>query len=128
MSFKGDITKFSAKALNEADKEKRAICSALFRSVVMDTPVDSGRLRGNWQISPNNPKRGTIERNDKGGGSTISAELRNLGKLADTVYMTNNLPYAQRIEYGYSKTHPAGMVRKNVARIKSLIARRRLSR
>lgn len=128
MSFKTQIQNFSAKALKEADKEKRAICSALFTSIVMDTPVDQGRLRGNWQISPNTPKRATIDRIDKNGSATINAELRNLGKLADTVYMTNNLPYAVPIEYGHSKAHPQGMVRKNVARIKSLIARRRLSR
>jgi hypothetical protein len=33
----------------------------------------------------------------------------------DVVWFVNNLPYAERIEYGYSKQAPEGMVRRHVA-------------
>ena len=40
----------------------------------------------------------------------------------NVVYLTNNLPYAQRLEYeGWSKQAPAGMVRVNMARIADIM-------
>lgn len=129
MSFKGELGKAAKAALEKADKERRAICVELFKSVVMDTPVDTGRLRGNWQLTINSPNYSEIERTEKNWSAVVAQETQDLGRLVDTVHMTNNLPYAHAIEYGHSKQKaPAGMVRKNVARIKSLIRTRKLSR
>ena len=52
--------------------------------------------------------------------NNMFAELAKFPKDKDSVvYLTNNLPYAARIEYdGWSHTKaPEGMVRKNVIRI-----------
>ena len=32
-------------------------------------------------------------------------------KGGQTIYMVNNLPYARRLEYGWSKQSPSGVVR-----------------
>ncbi len=128
MSFKADLGKFKQKALDSADRERRAICVELFKSVVMNTPVDTGRARGNWQMSPNVPKSNTTDRLSPSFSTVISQEMNNVGKLGDSVHMTNNLPYIQRLEYGYSGKAPEGMVRKSVERISALIRNRKLTK
>lgn len=128
MSLKGDLSKFTVNTLDRADKERRAICSEVLTSVVMMTPVDTGRARGNWQVSANTAKYSEIDRTSKNWSSVVANELQNIGKLGDTVHITNNLPYIERLEYGYSGQAPEGMVRKTLARIRALIANRKLSR
>ena len=44
-------------------------------------------------------------------------------KAGGVEYITNNLPYAERLEYGYSQQAPAGMVRVTAARFRELLAR-----
>jgi hypothetical protein len=36
-------------------------------------------------------------------------------RWGEIIYLTNSLPYARRLEYGWSKQAPAGMVRITVA-------------
>jgi len=66
------------------------------------TPVKTGRLRGNWQCSLNMPLSGEIE---TGGGVALSkAQSTTAGaKITDSIYLVNNLPYAQKIENGSSE-------------------------
>lgn len=122
MSFAQEVRLFSFKATRLTDEARRAICLALFRSVILDTPVLSGRLRGNWQTSVAQPKQGSLDRLDKPGQQAIDEAQSNLGDGQNTditVFMVNNLPYAHRIEYeGWSHTKaPEGMVRRNALRI-----------
>jgi len=42
-------------------------------------------------------------------------------KLGDSVYLVNNLPYAQKIEGGSSKQAPVGMVKVTVAEYQKII-------
>lgn len=132
MSLFVDLEKFAGKANESTDRFRRAVIMELFGSVVRDTPVLTGRLRGNWQTSVGAPILGTVK--TRGGKapnvvpSEIMAEImaaseESSGKDA-SVYLRNNLPYAARIEFdGWSyKKAPAGMMRKNVARIRRIIA------
>lgn len=126
MSFASDLRRFSKTTKQNVDEVQRAVGIALFSAVIMDTPVDSGRLRGNWQASRNAPVSITTSRRDVTGRTTIGAVKASIGdsKATDVLYLTNNLPYAQRIEYdGWSHTKaPEGMVRKNVARFRAILA------
>ena len=42
-------------------------------------------------------------------------------KVEDDIYLSNGLPYAKRLENGWSRQAPTGMVRINVARFSSAI-------
>lgn len=125
MSFSLDLSKFAKGTEEKLEKTKRAVTLKLFSAIVLDTPVDTGRLRGNWQISIAAPKTGTLAREDKS-GSTVNSEIKatvEASKLGDTVILRNNLPYAHRIEYdGWSKVKaPQGMVRRNLLRFERLL-------
>ena len=123
MSFALDVANWSEESSEEMASTHKAIIFELFTSVILDTPVLEGRLRANWIISDNSAAGGTIKTKDKTGERTkkkISNFLVKFdGKKDFNVFLTNNLPYAHRIEYdGWSKTKaPAGMVRKNMIRI-----------
>lgn len=136
MSFEDEIIKFSNRSVVEADKIRRGVILKLFSSVIDDTPVDTGLLRGNWQTSVGTPKDGELVTTDKQGNRAKTIIPNKLGNFGDTVHMVNNLPYAKVAEYGewngpsekvtgdgYSMQAPAGMVRKNVARFKTILKR-----
>jgi hypothetical protein len=124
VSFTADLQKFAAKTETTTEKARRAIVMGLFGAVITDTPVDTGRLRGNWQASIRQPKTSAIDREDKSGALAISEVELNLGSGDVANWLANNLPYARRIEYGWSREKaPEGMVRKNIARIQQIIRR-----
>jgi hypothetical protein len=109
------------KVIADTDETRRAISLELLSSVVLDTPLDTGRAKGNWQA----------------GDSVISGEVNRLGDSGaledinktvsasngdDTIFMTNNLPYIKRLEDGHSQNQaPQGMVKRNLARVARIV-------
>ena len=73
-----------------------------------------GRFRGNWQVTFDRPAVGAIDRVDKAGTATLAAGREVLAHYDSgeygSIWFTNNVPYAQRLEYGWSKQAPAGIV------------------
>ncbi|MAT70364.1 MAG: hypothetical protein CMJ58_12665 [Planctomycetaceae bacterium] len=120
MSFDADVARFVKRARDGANKLTRGVELELFRSAIMDTPVDTGRLRGNWQYSHGRPVDQERDAEDQSGVRTTS-EMQS-GVLSAPwprkSYLRNNLPYAIRIEEGHSTIKaPQGMVRRNLRRI-----------
>ena len=114
MSFSAAINEFAKKTSASLDETSRAIKISLFGSVIGDTRVDTGRLKGNWQTSTGSPNYNTTDRTDKD-GTKATAEVERTVK-GDTVdYLTNNLPYAEVYE------EKDAMVEKNVTRINRII-------
>lgn len=92
--------------------------------VVRRSPVATGRFRGNWIVSVGGANGATFEQVDPSGGRTISAGMSVLAGYPDTlppIYIQNNLPYANRLENGWSKQAPQGMVALTVAELNASI-------
>ncbi len=74
-----------------------------------------GRFRGNWQIGFNTAPEGETDRIDKSGAETLAAGSAMLAQFRaandSVIYFVNNVPYAVRLEFGYSKQAPRGMLR-----------------
>lgn len=145
MSFADQLKQFSAKATTANNELVRAVSTKLFNSIVLSSPVDTGRFRGNWQISYDAPILTETERLDPTGAAAVADIAAVLQPKAGRAYLTNNLPYAEVIEFGgypdpvlrgtwvkgqgyviksiggYSKQAPAGMVRVNMTRIGALL-------
>jgi len=124
VSFEGDIKSFGLKLNGASDRMIKGVEIALFSDVIQDTPVDEGRLVGNWQVTFGQPSTGTVEGVDPGRSGTIGkmTTVVNSKKGGRVTWMTNNLPYAVPIEYGGSKGKaPQGMVRKNITRFAKLV-------
>ena len=84
-----------------------------------------GRFRGNWQVTFDRPAVGAIDRVDKAGTATLAAGRDVLAHYDSgeygSIWFTNNVPYAQRLEYGWSRQAPAGIVRVVAAEINSKV-------
>lgn len=121
--FETQLRGFGITALDKVDKVRRASVLELFKLVIYATPVDTGRLRGNWQTTINTPAGGTRGALDPSGGAALAEVMANMGGLLDIVWFTNNLPYVERIEYdGWSRQAPEGMVRKHVAQWQRIVS------
>jgi hypothetical protein len=84
-----------------------------------------GRFRGNWLLSVGAPQAGVVETVDAGGGATVERGLAAMpGYGADglypSVFIQNNLPYAEALENGHSAQAPGGVVALTVAEISAI--------
>lgn len=134
------VGSMSAKFRARCGNFKRGVLLKLFRAVIEDTPVDTGRLRANWKFtlgsaadtpdaqldlydseSKNIPKGGTPVNNV----ALVSAAVLDANVTGEdqTYCISNSLPYTHRIEYeGWShEKSPQGMVRKNLVRIAEIL-------
>lgn len=106
----------------QLDRMIRMLALEALSRIVLKTPVDTGRARGNWQVGINRPPKGEAERSDPGGGGTIQAGQAALANLPPypIVYITNNLPYIERLEHGHSGQAPQGMVGVTIEELRAL--------
>ena len=125
MSFEQEVANFVIKADGLQEKQVRYLCLDLFKGVIMGTPVDTGRARGNWQASVGAPAQSELSTTDKNGGKTIGAGSQAVSKAVGNVfYISNNLPYMYRLEFeGWSNQAPSGWVRTAIERTKQIAAR-----
>jgi hypothetical protein len=123
MSFALDVSKFVEKAKKNPEKVMRQVSIKLFSAIIKASPVDTGRFRMNWMASGGTPAYGVTDATDKSGATATGNATGFVLKAADwrEFTLTNNLPYAQRLEYGWSQQAPAGVVRTNVSRFQQLI-------
>lgn len=123
MSFALDVSKFVEKAKKNPEKVMRQVSIKLFSAIIKASPVDTGRFRMNWMASGGTPAFGTTDATDKSGNIAIRNATSFVLNATDwrDFTLTNNLPYAQRLEYGWSQQAPQGFVRVNVSRFQQLI-------
>lgn len=121
MTFESDLERYARRVGKSLDETCRSITIKWFSSTIRSTPVDTGRLMGNWQASQDAPMSGVTADVDKVGNATISKFIRKIGGAGSVNYLVNNLDYAEKIEYGGSDKAPEGMVRKNHARILRIV-------
>lgn len=123
MSFALDVSKFVEKAKKNPEKVMRQVSIKLFSAIIKASPVDTGRFRMNWMASGGTPASVVTDATDKSGNIATGNATSFVLNASDwrEFTLTNNLPYAQRLEYGWSQQAPAGVVRTNVSRFQQLI-------
>lgn len=131
-----------ASAIAGIDRLVRKVAIDLLKSVVYKSPVGDatlwqspppagyvgGRFRGNWQLGVNSNPSGELSTIDASGANTINLGMANIpatNAAGNIYYITNNLPYAQRLENGWSSQAPAGMVSLTVAEFDGIVLRAR---
>lgn len=100
---------------------QKKVALDLFTRIIVKTPVDTGRARGNWQITINAPATGVIEVT---GGKSSGDEALTKGskKISSvkgfvTIFITNNVDYIGFLEEGSSDQAPKGMVALSIAEV-----------
>lgn len=123
MTFEDDVRRWSEETKAKVRLAVRKIALDVFSEVILMSPVDTGRFRGNWQVAIGNIPAGMLVVDDKAGTATIAkVEAATMGlEPGETIFLINNLPYAERLEYGYSKQAPGGMVRLTAQRYRPIV-------
>jgi len=103
------------------EKVVRGTLFGLTNRIVKRSPVDTGRFRNNWNASVSGVNYSTTSSIDRSGGQAINKAKGVIDglKIGATFYLSNNLPYAKRLEYGWSKQAPSGMIRLSVAELQT---------
>jgi hypothetical protein len=135
-TFSADIRAWVEKTKDDADKVVRYALMTLDGKLVMRSPVGDakywkhpapkgyagGRFRGAWLVSEMAPQSsgsgfdrtssGTNGLIDKDGKATLAAHASviNVAKAGRVHFLYNQMPYAQRIEQGWSRQAPVGLV------------------
>jgi len=121
------MTVEEAKAIlrNRSNQAVRMLAFEALSRIVLRTPIDTGRARGNWNVGVGNPDHGVnLVGFDKAGTGTINRGQAVLAAAApdQTLYITNSLPYILPLEHGHSGQAPAGMVMVTLAELHHLAA------
>ncbi|WP_070085607.1 hypothetical protein [Pseudomonas sp. NBRC 111120] len=89
----------------------RVIALAMLNEIVLRSPVDTGRFRGNNIVSVGAPVYTSSANVDPTGSETIQQGVRVMTGLEPytQVFIQNNLPYAESLENGHSKQAPDGV-------------------
>ena len=80
--------------------------------VVRLSPVDTGRFKGNWQLTIGAPATSSLLRYDESGGIVLSDMQRVVRTLTpgQVAYIQNTVEYGYDLEYGSSQQAPDGIV------------------
>ena len=136
MSFQSDVNAAAKRIEKDVATIGRRVVRAWFDGTVKLTPVDTGRLQGNWQVSRGTPKGGELSRT---GDSGPLSDIKTVVIGPDNYWLVNNLPYAPVVEYGrygkgayttqktagtgFSIQAPRGMARISLTRVRAGLRR-----
>ncbi|MEQ1277342.1 hypothetical protein [Acinetobacter soli] len=114
MGWKNKPTEFIRVIEQELTQTQKKIVADTLQGVVLASPVDTGAFRGNHRVSIGSvDATASPSEKDSSGAGTISKGLQNLIALKpfQTVFISNSLPYAHRLENGWSDQAPQGIYR-----------------
>lgn len=94
---------FQEKVVDIAIRRQKGTAMAIYGQLIENTPVDTSRAKSNWWMDENVSV--TIREPDDGAAGAAQADtiLKTKLKLDSTLYISNNLPYIQRLNDGWSK-------------------------
>lgn len=151
MSFSSSIFDFNKKVKRKATFIFRGTALSMLGRIVKLTPVGNpdlwlykhpqlgyvdyltyrdaegytgGTARGNWHVDLGRSKQRILKTKDKTGSKALGAGGTKIAtaELGDTIYITNNLPYIEPLENGWSSQAPTGMVKTTVAEFNRIVA------
>ena len=113
MGFAADLRALCERAGDKAEMVVRSAALELGGQMVDRSPVDTGRFKNAWVTSTGVADKSQPEGADKSGARALAALNEKVAgwKPGQTIWILNNLPYAKRLEYGWSQQAPGGMVR-----------------
>jgi len=133
-TFSDDIKKFSEKTGTTLDQVIIDYVVGVSQKVIERTPVGNpslwqsnappgyvgGTARANWIPSIGTPDQTEVNSTDENRGSSqvLAIQSQIPGNI---YYLTNNVPYIERLEYGWSTQAPNGMMRRTLREARSIL-------
>jgi hypothetical protein len=110
MTWRNPPQNMTLQLLSEADALTKKITGEMLTTVIVRSPVDTSAYRSNHRVSVGSVDK-SFDVNDTGNDS-LSKGIRTIqsgGGLGKIVYISNSLPYAEKLENGYSQQAPQGV-------------------
>lgn len=107
MSQADDIIKNVEAQIENAAK---ALTLEITANLIAATPVKTGWARANWVPSIGSPYEGTAEHGSNAEQETAQGGVLQFHMADGSVYVSNNVPYIERLNLGGSTQAPAGFV------------------
>lgn len=133
------IEKWARATKGDMEMAARAAALDIFSRIIVKTPVDTGRARGNWMIdigrAPEGMRQagfgpGRVEGGDTGanGAQAMASSMAEAAKLSGfrlgvTISIRNTLPYILKLENGWSAQAPTGMVKTTMLEVGAIVAK-----
>jgi|GEM_PF-2227722 len=128
-SFTASLARYGSDEIPDFQRGRLTVIAMEAARVITElTPVDIGRLKGNWQFTIGEPAEGEIERIDPSPEGTPGAETQRevLGLMArwnpgDWLWFHNGAPYATAINDGDGGREAFHMVERTVAHLQQWV-------
>jgi hypothetical protein len=122
------LRKLGKKIEVNANKNTIKLASVIQQTIILATPVDTGRARANWQATVGVPFKRVLDEVDETGSKTISENDSNISKrkFKENIYISNNLAYIKRLNDGYSAQAPKAFVEQAIKTAKTAVKDMRL--
>ena len=125
MTFNEDMNRACVNIERAADARIKKVALAAYREINNASPVDKGTFRANWVASVDTIDRSVdLEKTRADIQESITkatAVITSGAKVGTTVFISNSVPYAGKLEDGYSPQAPAGVVAPTITRIKNAV-------
>ena len=128
MGLQADLQRIAERNKTKMVKVMQNSLMRLGGNIVAKSPVDTGRFKNNWMAAYGAPDTSTTSNVAKTGfgegRGAVIGRLKEKINVLDTgqyFFFTNSLPYAERLEYGWSEQSPAGMVRSSIVSWQSIV-------
>lgn len=114
-SISAQLNRIKAESMQKVEKIYRGSMLEMGRRIILRSPVDTGAFRANWNSD---------YRLDNSYDENNSDPNKSDGRLVEKVnglsaekkfFFANSLPYARRLEDGWSQQAPIGMVKVTAA-------------
>lgn len=125
MDFSSQLKQWANKKNLSMHKAIAMTAIRLGTNIIERTPIDTGRAKGNWLPAYGSADTDTSESRTASeaiAALSVKFTVAEVGRNS-SIFITNSLPYVNRLEYGYSKQAPNGMVRLSVAEFREILTR-----
>ena len=126
MSLAADLRRIASRRTGDLQRIAEESLLITGQRIISATPVRDGAARGNWLSSVGSIDTSfSLSVKDPSGTASngrLQAAVQGL-EPGTEFYFTNSLPYAERLENGWSQQAPQGMVKINMASWSSVVSR-----
>ena len=120
MSLASDLKRFAQLSIQKQDRVVKSSFIQLGNEMEFKSPVDKGLFKSAWIGAIGSPVDFVSRDSGRQAVGALSAMLGGF-KVGQVFYYTNSMPYALKLEYGYSDQASQGMVRLTARRWSSIV-------
>lgn len=115
-SFKARLNQRAREVQENSNEVVKQVAATVAQVVIYGTPVDTGHARANWLAGIGTEPTNEDPSEDEDGTATL-IEIEGVlhtRKSEEDIYISNNVPYINRLNDGYSAQAPAGFVEQGI--------------